>query len=445
MTRQSKRQLLKAATLGAVSLLADSSQSSLADEQGSDAPSTTTEPLVESSENTRRISVGVMGMNRGLALAKAFASQPNVEIRYVCDVDAQRLAAAVTTLQQERQQTPQAVTDFRQILDAPDVDVLVCAAPNHWHATATILACQAGKHVYVEKPASQTPEEGELMVRAATTHGRLVQVGMQRRSNSAWQDVIHQIHNGAIGEVFLARSWYANLRRTIGQDIDVSPPAALDYDLWQGPAPRRPYSPTVVPYNWHWRWHWGNGEVGNNGAHTLDLCRWGLNVGLPTETVSIGGRYWFDDAQETPDTNTVSFAFPGKKSATWECTSCNRHNHGFVTFYGSEGTIEIDDDASHRLYDRSDKLMEEHAGSPYSLRDHIQNFLTAIRSDSSLDSLNANVRIGHESALLCHLANIAYRMKRHLRTDPASGKILGDAGAMRLWSRAYEPGWQPRA
>ena len=185
MTRQSKRQLLKAATLGAVSLLADSSQSSLADEQGSDAPSAKTES-VESPDGTRKVSVGVMGMNRGLALAKAFASQPNVEIRYVCDVDAQRLAAAVTTLQQERQQTPQAVTDFRQILDAPDVDVLVCAAPNHWHATATILACQAGKHVYVEKPASQTPEEGELMVRAATTHGRLVQVGMQRRSNSAW-------------------------------------------------------------------------------------------------------------------------------------------------------------------------------------------------------------------------------------------------------------------
>jgi predicted dehydrogenase len=275
------------------------------------------------------------------------------------------------------------------------------------------------------------------MVQAAEKHNRLVQVGMQRRSNTAWIAAIGKLHAGLIGDVYLARSWYANLRGTIGADEFIDAPEHLDYERWQGPAPRRPYSKAVVPYNWHWRWHWGNGEVGNNGVHTLDLCRWGLDTHLPQETVSIGGRYAFDDAQETPDTNTVSFKFEHNKSATWECTSCNRHDHGFVTFYGLEGTLEIDADGANRHFDRSDKLVAEAEGSPHSLRDHIANFLDCIRNERAADDLNANIAIGHESALLCHLANISYRVGRLIQSDPSTGKIKHDPAAMDLWRRTY--------
>jgi len=385
-----------------------------------------------------------MGMQRGLALAKEFAKQPNVEVRYVCDVDQHRLDRAVMTLQSELDCKTRPVGDFRRILDDDEVDVLVCAAPNHWHGPATILACSAGKHVYVEKPASHNPAEGEWMIAAAKKHKRLVQVGMQRRSNVAWQHAIQKLHEGLIGKTYLARSWYSNSRVAIGDGHDTDVPEHLNYELWQGPAPEKPFSHSVVPYKWHWHWHWGNGEIGNNGVHTLDLCRWGLQVALPKQTTSVGGRFVFNDAQETPDTNTATFEFEDKKQVTWEGNSCHRGEHGFVSFYGVEGRLEVDENGAHRHFDRKGKLVEKVDGSPHSLRDHIVNFLDCIRNEKTDDVLNANITIGHQSALLCHLANISYRVKRPLESNPTTGRILHDDDANEYWRREYRNNWTPK-
>ena len=390
-----------------------------------------------------KVVVGIMGMQRGLALAKEFLRQANVEVRYVCDVDQRRLDRATATLQADFDSKSLPVGDFRKILDDDAVDALVCAAPNHWHGPATILACSAGKHVYVEKPASHNPAEGEWMVEAAAKHSKLVQVGMQRRSNSRWIDAVKRVHEGLLGDVFLAKSWYSNSRGSVGNDRDAEVPEYLDYDLWQGPAAARPYSPAVVHYNWHWRWNWGNGEIGNNGVHTLDLCRWGLQQQLPESTLSVGGRHAFSDAQETPDTNTASFQFPGGLRATWEGNSCHRMKSGFVTLFGTEGRLEMDENGANRHFDRKGVLVSEVDGSPHSLRDHIANFLDCIRGEKSADQLNANIAIGHRSALLCHLANIAYRTDRIVKTDPETGRILNEERAEEFWQREYRSGWKP--
>jgi predicted dehydrogenase len=216
----------------------------------------------------------------------------------------------------------------------------------------------------------------------------------------------------------------------------------LDYELWQGPAPRRPYVDNVIPYQWHWRWHWGNGELGNNGVHTLDLCRWGLGVDYPIHVTSEGGRYRYTDDQETPDTHTVCFQFEGRRSITWQGLSCNQHGGGFVSFYGEEGALDLQSSGQYTIYDRRDKPVKTRADSALGEQEHQANFVTAIRNDAPL-SLNAEIAEGHKSTLLCHLGNIAHRVGRSLSCDPSDGKILHDDEAMGYWSREYEPGWKP--
>ncbi len=390
----------------------------------------------------RPLRIGVMGMSRGRALAATFAGQANTVVHYLCDVDRKRLDSAAAEIQQKTGQVVNRVTDFRRILDDPSVDALICAAPNHWHAPATILACQAGKHVYVEKPCSHNPHEGELMVQAARKHNRVVQMGTQRRSSSGTRAAIEALRAGVIGRVYLARCWYNNLRGSILHVQPTAPPDYLDYELWQGPAPRRPYRTNVVHYNWHWQWHWGNGELGNNGVHTLDLCRWGLGVDYPQRVTSSGGRYVFDDDQQTPDTHTVCFDFPGERSITWEGLSCNRHGGRFVAFYGTEGALELDGNGNHRVYNRRDELVDEQTGSRTGDQEHAANFLTAVRTNRP-ESAHARILEGHKSTLLCHLGNIAHRVGRSLTCDVQSGRIVDDDQAMLLWRREYEPGWEP--
>jgi predicted dehydrogenase len=389
----------------------------------------------------RTVIVGVMGLGRGAALAAGLARQPAVEIRYVCDVDSLRLGAVAADVEKATGSPPQAVVDFRRILDDPQVDALFCAAPNHWHGPATLLACAAGKHVYVEKPCSHNPWEGEAMVRASQRYARAVQMGAQRRSSPVLRPLIGSLHAGRIGRIYFAASDHSATRSGIGHGVRVEVPPHLNYELWQGPAPRRPYVDNCVHYNWHWRWHWGNGELGNNGVHGLDICRWGMGVDYPTRVCSSGGRYRYDDDQETPDTHVVTFEFEGDRAICWTGTSCSAHGGAFVTFFGEEGTVEVDGSCGYRLFDRDDRLVESVEGARGD-DEHLGDFLRAIREETP-QRLNLPIEEGHKSTLLCHLGNIAHRTGRALTCDPTRGSIEGDTDAMRFWQREYAEGWEP--
>jgi len=388
------------------------------------------------------LQVGVMGINgRGADLAAGFARRPGVQVAYVCDVDSRAVGRVQASVGAIQSREPQGVGDFRRILDDPAVDILAIAAPNHWHAPATILGCTAGKHVYVEKPCSHTAEEGELAVAAARKHQRVVTTGTQRRSWGAIVEAMGKLRAGAIGEVHFARTWYRNRRPTIGRGNPGDPPEWLDFDLWQGPAPRRPYKNNLVHYNWHWHWHWGNGELGNNGVHGLDLVRWGMGVDFPTRVTSTGGRYWFDDDQETPDTHLVTFEF-GQRAAVWEGLSCAPHgSEGTAfgaTFHGREGTLELFD-IGYRIYDLQNKLLAEQTGTGGDV-EHIDDFLRCVREGGRPA---ADIEEGHRSALLCHLGNMAHRLGRSLKIDPSNGHPLDDPEATGMWGREYEPSWRP--
>ena len=282
-----------------------------------------------------------MGVNgRGKALAQGFASRPGVSVAYVCDVDSRPWRVPWRRSRNSSRASRRASGIFVASWTIRTVDVLVVATPNHWHAPATILGVAAGKHVYVEKPCSHTAEEGELALAAARKHQRVVTTGTQRRSWGPVIEAMERLHKGEIGEVRFARSWYRSRRASIGRGQLVDPPAWLDYELWQGPAPRRPFKDNLIHYNWHWHWHWGNGEIGNNGVHALDLARWGMGVDFPTRVTSSGGHYRYDDDQETPDTHLVAFEF-GSKALTWEGLSWSPMGPGGsafgVTFHGDLG------------------------------------------------------------------------------------------------------------
>jgi predicted dehydrogenase len=253
---------------------------------------------------------------------------------------------------------------------------------------------------------------------------------------------MEKLHAGAIGKVHLSRSYYNSLRGSLGNGAEAAPPKELDYELWQGPVPRTDYRDNVVHYNWHWFWHWGGGELANNGVHALDLCRWGLSVDYPTRVVSSGGRYWFDDDQETPDVQSVCFEFDGDKQITWDSLSCNKHRAPyFCAFYGDEGALELEADGQFRIYDRNDRLVEEGSDSSGGQMEHLQNFIDAIRADDA-GLLNQPILEGHKSTLLCHLGNIAQRTGRTVNCDPANGHILKDEEQTALWGRAYDPDWK---
>lgn len=402
------------------------------EEQSSDSPN-------------EKIVLGIMGVNgRGKAIAAGMLEQPNVEIGYICDVD-ERAAAAASSIVESRQagKKPQLVTDFRRVLDDKNVDVLICAAPNHWHAPATILGCTAGKHVYVEKPCSHTAAEGEMAIEAARKNDRIVQVGTQRRTWPAIVKAINSMHEGVIGNTLYARTWYNNRRGTIGNGKNTPTPQGLDWDLWQGPSTRRDYQDNVVHYNWHWFWHWGNGELGNNGIHGIDVARWGLDVNYPSRVTASGGRHRFDDDQETPDTMMVTMDFPEGKTITWEGLSWSPlgpHDTGFgISFHGTEGSIVIRD-SGYAHYDmRNNEVAAEKGAGGDS--DHFADFLDAVRTGRRP---NADIAESHRSSLLCHLGNIAYRTSSVVHTDSTNGHILNNPDAKALWTKEYAEGWEPK-
>ena len=398
----------------------------------------------KASSADKELTVGVVGMGRGRSLAQTFAASSGCVVKYVCDTDSKRLEAGAADVGKVSGKAPQTVGDFRRILDDAEVDAMVFALPVHWHAPAAIMACNAGKHVYVEKPCCHNPAEGELLVAAARKYNRCVQMGTQRRSSEVLQEAIEKLHGGSIGRCYFARSWYASLRDSIGQGQAAAVPPNLDYDMWQGPAPRRPYKDNLVHYNWHWHWHWGTGELGNNGTHVLDLCRWGLQVSYPTKVTAAGGRYRYKDDQETPDTHAVTYEFGDDMTVTWEGLSCNQPGSGGnnfgATFYGEGGSLTVGS-TNYSIRDNQGKVLEEKKGD-LGGKEHVDNFLNAIREETPM-SLNAEIERGYKSTLLSHLGNIAYRTGHTLECD-AAGHIKNDPEAAALWQRAYEAGWAPK-
>ncbi|MBO9154160.1 Gfo/Idh/MocA family protein [Chitinophaga sp. GCM10012297] len=403
-----------------------------------------------------RIKVGMMGVNaRGLALAGNYAKQPNCEVVSVSDVDTRAAAKCITKVTEIQKTQPKNIPDFRKALENKDMDALVIAAPDHWHAPAAILAAKAGKHVYLEKPASHNPAEGELLVAAQKKYGVTIQMGNQRRS---WPNVaaaIDELKSGAIGRAYFGKGWYTNNRESIGIGKETAVPEWLNYDLWQGPAPRMPYKDNLIHYNWHWFWNWGTGEALNNGTHMIDLLRWGMGVDYPVRVSSSGGRYRYQDDWQTPDTQVITLEFDNNTSMIWEGRSCNgKPVEGAsvgVVFYGEKGSLTIDGNA-YTIYDLKNKVVKEvknnvkidarNLTNPAETLDsfHFQNFFAGIRQGTPL---NADILSGHKSTLLCQLGNIALRSGNTLHIDPANGHIRNDAAAERFWKREYQPGWAP--
>ena len=413
------------------------------------AAATSGAAIASASSPNNKIIVGATGCGgRGRKHAELLASRKDVVIAYVCDPDLNRAEQAAQQVEKASGTRPKVVQDLRKVLDDPSVDAITVATPDHWHAPATIRACEAGKHVYVEKPCSHNVREGRLMVEAARKHDRVVQVGTQARNSVHVRRAMELIRNGAIGDVLVAKAWDSQLRRDIGHGKPSDPPAALDYDIWLGPAPHVPYHENRLHYNWHWRYDFGTGDMGNDGVHDMDLALWGLGVKSPPEMVSaIGNKLYFDDDQEFPDTQNVSFDFApegdgGQRKQLifelriWTPYRMEGYENGNA-FYGTKGFMLLGKNDNFKLYGERNQLVEEMKADGANTQNtitHHDDFLNCIRNGGRP---RADIEIGHHGATVCHLGNIASRLKRTLVFDGATEQIVGDDDANALLTRAY--------
>ncbi len=386
-----------------------------------------------------RIRIGVIGFNsRGKDHIKNFMKLEDVEVATLCDVDQRVLGVAAADFEKTYNKKVQTASDLRKVFEDKNIDAVSIATPNHWHALATVWACQAGKDVYVEKPASHTFSEGRIMIEAAKKYNRIVQNGIQLRSSEAIREGIQHLRDGLIGKVYMARGVVFKWRPDIGNKGNSPVPEGLDWDLWQGPAPARPFSENYVHYNWHWFWDYGNGDIGNQGAHEIDLCTWGLDVGFPEEITSTGGKFLWNDCKETPELMTTTFKYPKEgKIIQFEVRPwmTNREDNLEVgnIFYGDKGymTISWYDNYQTFLGQKREPGPSRKAGG-----DHYKNFIDAVRSrDKSI--LNGPIETGHASAGISHLANISFRLGRSLKFDPRAEKFISDAPANAMLSRKY--------
>lgn len=388
----------------------------------------------ESSPN-ERVRVAVIGVrNRGIDLAKSFAQNAGAEVAAICDVDDAMFEKPVKLVETLTKKPPRIEKDFRRLLDDKAIDAVAIATPDHWHALMTILGCQAGKDVYVEKPISHNIVEGRRMVEAARKYKRVVQVGSQRRSTPVVAEAVAHVHSGALGRIGMTRAWAHGKRVEIGRGQPGCVPAGVDYAMWQGPAPDRPFYSNRFHYNWHWFWNWGTGELGNNGIHCVDVARWGLNIDpdTPVKVVAGGGKYLFNDDQETPDTQIVTWEYPNTclvyEHRIWTDHPTDGSLFG-ISFHGEKGTLVIDGHGW-RVEDGDSK-----AGGKGGLDQaaHTQNFLDCVKSRKEP---NADVEQLHLSTRLCHLGNIAYRTGKKLTFNSVEERF-SDAAADALLSREY--------
>ncbi|WP_422925175.1 Gfo/Idh/MocA family protein [Singulisphaera sp. PoT] len=383
------------------------------------------------------IGCGGMGSNH----LKLLSRRDDVDLAYVCDVDRSHLAEAGKKAESAGR-NPKLVQDLRKVLDDKAVDAVWVATPDHWHGPAAILACEAGKHVYVEKPCSHNIREGRLMVEASRKHKRVIQVGMQSRSTDFIREGIQRLREGEIGEVLVAKAWNSQKRSNIGHAQPSEAPPELDYDLWTGPAPMVPYQSNRSHYNWHWWYAFGTGDMGNDGVHELDIARWGLGVDTPPAKVAaIGGKYGFDDDQQFPDTQYVVFDFPGdgqvghKKQLVFEQRIWSPYpEHGAENgnaFYGTKGMMILAKNEGWTI------LKGKSRKGSVSVPDHHQNFLDSIRDGTKP---NGDIEHGHRSASLCHLGNLAARLGRTLEYDGKAEAVTSEPDGARLVSREYREG-----
>jgi predicted dehydrogenase len=402
-----------------------------------------------------RIHCAIAGIrSRGKAHAAAIKLQKNAKITYSCDVDDALIEEHNLWSKKNIGYVPKVEKDFRKLVERKDIDAIFIASPEHWHTPMTLMALQAGKHVYVEKPCSHNPHENEMLVAAQKKYGLKVQMGNQQRSALTSMHAIEDIRNGVIGEVFKGEAYYSNNRGSIGIGKEVPVPKTLDWDLWQGPTPRTKYKDNIHPYNWHWFRNWGTGEVHNNGTHEIDICRWALGVDLPESVTSFGGKYTYQDDWEFVDNMQVTFKYPKGKFITW-----TGHSRGLikpeqpgrgVTIYGSKGTIQLDRNF-YKLFDLGGNLIKSELEGVVSKTtdtrgqggldvNHVGNLFDAIRTEKPL---TAEIKDASVSTLLCHLANMAQDAGETLHIDPKSGKVLNNSKIMRNWKREYAQGWEP--
>ncbi len=402
-----------------------------------------------------RINCAVVGVrSRGKAHAAAINSQNNSKIIFNCDVDDIILEDHNKWCKKNIGYVPKIEKDFRKLIENKNLDAVFIATPEHWHAHMTIMASQAGKHVYIEKPCSHNLYENELLRVAQKKYGTKIQMGNQQRSAITSILAIDEIRNGIIGDVYKGEAYYSNNRGSIGIGKIVQVPKFLDWDLWQGPAPRVPYKDNIHPYNWHWFRNWGTGEVHNNGTHEIDICRWALGVDYPESVTSFGGKYSYQDDWEFVDNQQVTFKYQDGKFITW-----TGHSRGLiqpkqpgrgVTIYGSKGSIQLDRNF-YKLYDLGGNLIKHEKESAVSKtidtrgqggldENHVGNLFDSIRYNKSL---NAEIKDASISTHLCHLANLAQDLGETLQVDTKTGKILNNI-VDNYWKREYAPGWEPK-
>ena len=397
------------------------------------------------SEKVNVAFIGIRG--RGKGLIGAFAALPDVNIAYLCDVDSRVLESVAADAEKRAGKRPQLAGDLRRVLDDKSVDAVVIATPDHWHAPATILACDAGKDVYVEKPASHNFREGRLMVEAARRNKRVVQHGTQSRSRPSTQRAIDYIKSGKIGKVYMAKAWDVQLRDDIGHKEDSPVPQGVDYETWTGPALMLPFNENRFHYNWHWHWNYGTGDMGNDGVHQLDIARWALDLDYPLEVSGMGRKLFFRDDQQTPDTMNITLNFKDKV-IHWEMRIWNPYmlegvDNG-VAIYGSDGMVHIgrwrDKSGSKvsgfKVFDsKGEQVMFDQANEG---DNHARNFIDCVRSRKAP---NAEIEIGHISTAYSHLGNIVARTGRNIKFDAETQTILSDPDTNRLLTREYRKHW----
>ncbi len=391
-----------------------------------------------------KVNIGVIGVGgRGRGLLGTYAALPDVDVSYLCDADQASLERANQVISKAGKAHPKTTNDMRRLFEDPAIDAVVIATPDHWHAPATILACDAGKHVYVEKPASHNIREGRLMVDAARRNNRIVQIGTQSRSRPSTIEAIERVKAGEIGEVLMAKAWNVQLRDDIGHKENSPVPEGVDYDTWLGPAPWIPFNENRFHYKWHWHWHFGTGDAGNDGAHQLDIARWALGEDYPKFAKGSGGKYFFKDDQQTPDTMNVTFEY-GDKALIWEMRIWNPYGmdgqSNGVAVYGSDASIQVgrwNRKWGYKLFGNDGNLVE-HNDADDEADDHMRNFVSCIRSGRLP---NADVSIGHLSAIHCHLANIVVRTGGNVEFDRETETAVDNSEANLYVSRQYRRHW----